>query len=166
MAISAKEIVRSVGMCDRPEFYSFRGATISDLDGNTLYAIYQIITQEFGTNSANAFVTMVKKLKTLSATNFLNSLYTLERYGWAENISFHESDIDIGSNEQGREAVAFATLAGALSRNHSKRDDTELIRSSFLRKVGFERGTREREREYVVERNCRFYQLDDDEYER
>lgn len=168
--ISAREIVRSVGMSDRPEYYSGRGATTSDLDGDKLYAIYQKITKELGTKQADAFVTMVKKLKTLSATNFLNSLYTLERCEWAENISFHESNIDIGPDGPGREAIAFATLAEALSGgSHTRRDDTEYIKSSFLRKVGFERGPREREREYVVERNFgrygRFNQRDDD-YER
>ena len=169
MAISAREIVRSVGMCDRPEYYSGRGATTSDLDGDKLYAIYQKITQELGANPADAFVTMVKKLKTLSATNFLNSLYTLERYDWTENVSFHESDIDVGPDGPGREVIAFATLAEALFGSHSRCDDTELIKASFLRKVEFERGPREREREYVVERkerNFRSYQRDDDEYER
>lgn len=174
MAISAREIVRSVGMSDRPEYYSGRGATTSDLNGDKLYAIYQKITQELGASQADAFVTMVKKLKTLSATNFLNSLYTLERYNWTNNISFHESDIDIGPDVPGREAIAFATLAEALfGGSHPRRDDTEYIRSSFLRKVGFERGPREREREYVVEREernfgryDRFSYRDDDEYER
>lgn len=41
MAISAREIVYSVkGMSGRPEYYSGRGATMSDLDGDKLYAIY------------------------------------------------------------------------------------------------------------------------------
>lgn len=164
--ISAREIVRSVGMSDRPEYYSGRGATTSDLDGDKLYAIYQKITKELGTKQADAFVTMVKKLRTLSATNFLNSLYDLERCEWVENISFHESNIDIGSDGPGREAMAFATLAEALSGgSHTRRDDTEYIKSSFLRKVGFEIGPKEREREYVVGRNFGINQSDDD-YER
>lgn len=82
MAISARKIVYSVGMSGRPEFYSGRGATMSDLDGDRLYAIYQKIAQELGTRQADAFVTMVKKLKTLSATNFLNALYALELNDW------------------------------------------------------------------------------------
>lgn len=169
--ISAREIVRSVGMSDRPEYYSGRGATTSDLNGDMLYAIYQKITQELGANQANAFVTMVKKLKTLSATNFLNALYTLERYDWSENTSYHESGIDIGSDGPGREAIAFATIAEVLfGGGQTRRDDTEYIKSTFLRKVGFERGPREREREYVVKSEeryvDRFTQRDDDEYER
>lgn len=151
MAISAREIVYSVkGMSGRPECYSGRGATMSDLDGDRLYAIYQKIAQELGTRQANAFVTMVEKLKTLSATNFLNALYALERNDW--NLTeFNGSNIDVGPDGAGRCMIALATVAESLGR-----DDTEYIRSSFLRKIGFERGPREREREYCY----------DDDYER
>lgn len=142
MAISAREIVYSVkGMSGRPESYSGRGATMSDLDGEKLYAIYQKIVEELGTRQANAFVTMVEKLKTLSATNFLNALYALERNDW--NLTeFNESNIDVGPDGAGRGIIALATVA------ESGRDDTEYIRLSFLRKIGFERGPRERTREY------------------
>lgn len=154
MAMSAREIVYSVrGMSGRPEFYSGRGATISDLDGDRLYAIYQKIAQELGTRQADAFVTMVKKLKTLSATNFLNALYALERNDW--NLTeFNESNIDLGSDRAGRDIITFTTVAESLF--SCGIDDTEYIRSSFLRKIGFDRGTRERVREY----------RDDDDYER
>ncbi len=154
MAISAREIVYSVkGMSGRPEYYSGRGATMSDLDGDRLYAIYQKIAQELGTRQADAFVTMVEKLKTLSATNFLNALYALERNDW--NLTeFNESNIDVGPDGAGRGMIAFATVAESLF--FCGRDDTEYIRSSFLRKIGFERGPREREREYCY----------DDDYER
>lgn len=147
MAISAREIVYSVkGMSGRPEYYSGRGATMSDLDGDRLYAIYQKIEQELGTRQADAFVTMVEKLKTLSATNFLNALYALERNDW--NLTeFNESNIDLGSDGAERGIIAFATIAEGLF--GCGRDDTEYIRSSFLRKLGFpERGSRERKREY------------------
>ena len=139
MAISAKEIVLSVGMVDRPGYYSGRGARTSDLDGDMLYAIYQKITQELGAKPADAFVTMVRKLKTLSATNFLNSLYTLERNNWTYKASFHESNIDLGHDGKGREAIAFGTLAEALFGSDSIRDDTRIIKNSFLRKVVFKR---------------------------
>lgn len=136
MAISAREIVYSVGMSESPEFYSGRRATISDLDGNRLYAIYQRIAQELGTRQAEAFVTMVKKLKMLSATNFLNALYVLECNDW--NLTeFDESNIDVGPDEAGRDMIAFATVIESLF--FSGRDDTEQIRSSFLEKIDFER---------------------------
>lgn len=132
MAISAREIVHSVkGMSSRPDFYSGRGAIMSDLDGNMLYAIYQKIAQKLGTEQANAFVTMVEKLETLSATNFLNALYALERNDW-NLIKFNESNVDVSSD-----GTAFATVSESLF-NYG-RDDTEDIRLSFLRKIDFER---------------------------
>lgn len=140
MAISAREIVRSVGMSDRPEYYSGRGATISDLDGDKLYAIYQKIKQELGTNHADNFVTMVQRLKTLSATNFLNSLYILERYDWTDYISFRESNIYMYLNVADKELSAFSTIEEtSFGGIHSRRDDTEYIKSSFLLKVKYER---------------------------
>lgn len=154
MAISASEIVYSVrGMSGRPEFYSGRGATTSDLDGNRLYAIYQKIEQELGSRQAEAFVSMVKELKVLSATNFLNALYALEENDW--NLTqFNESNIDVGPEEEGRGLIALATVAESLF--YCGRDDTEYIRSSFLSKIGFEREQRERQRLWCC----------DDEYEK
>lgn len=139
MAISAREIVYSQGMSDQPEYYSGRRATMSDLDGDRLYAIYQKIAQELGARQADAFVTMVEKLKTLSAANFLNALYALERNDW--NLTkFNESKADLGPDGAGRRDIAFATVAEILF--CCGRDDTEYIRSSFLKKIGFERGPR------------------------
>lgn len=136
MAISARKIVDSVkGMCGRPEFYSGRGATKSDLDGDRLYAIYQKIAQELGTRQADAFVTMIEKLKTLSATNFLNALYALESSDW--NLTeFNESNIDVGPDGAGRDMIALATVAESVF--FCGGDDTEDIRSSFFRKIYFE----------------------------
>lgn len=145
MSISAREIVYSVGMSGRPEFYSGRGATMSDLNGDKLYAIYQKIAQELGTRQADAFVTMVQKLEILSATNFLNSLYALELNDW-NLTSFNESNIDVGPNVAGRGIIALATVAESLF--YCGRNDTEYIRSSFLSKIGFETGPKERERSY------------------
>ena len=81
-----------------------------------------------------------------------SALYALERNDW--NLTeFNESNIDVGPDGAGRGMIALATVAESLF--SCGRDDTEYIRSSFLRKIGFERGSREREREYC-----------DDDYER
>lgn len=114
--ISAVDIVRLCGVSDRPDCYRGRCATTHDLDGDMLYNIYQKIKEEIGTKQANAFSTMVQELYPLSASNFLNSLYALERCNW-EIALFHQ--------------------------NH-----TNCIKASFINKIGFERGPRERERTY------------------
>lgn len=133
--ISAREIVYSAGMSDEPEYYSGRGATTSDLDGDILYNIYIQIKEKLGTNQANEFVTMVENLKELSATNFLNALYFLERNNWKYK-QFRESKIDLGCDRPGREAIAFATIAEALFQTrYSRPDQTEYIKREFFRKI-------------------------------
>lgn len=110
MAIQAKEIVNSVGMSPRPEFYSGKGATWTDLNGDHLFGIYIKIRNEIGTKEAEAFVTMVEKLECLSAEHFFNALYALEARNWS-NEPIEENNIDFG------------------------RDDTLYIRNSFLSKI-------------------------------
>lgn len=129
---SVKEIVCSVGMCDRPEFYLGRGATRSDLNGDKLYAIYQEIKDEFGQKQAEAFVAMVKKIQFLSATKFLKELYALEKNSWELNMEESENI----TNYCGVEAIAFAAMVGVRA-GRSFRDDTYLIKGEFLRKVRF-----------------------------
>lgn len=131
MAISAREIVYSVGMSGRPEFYSGRGALFEDLPIDKLVRIHTIIGENFGADAAKAFVTMMENLKSLSATNFLNALYALEANNWVY-YPVHESDIDVGHDGPQRAAVAFATIFSSLSSN---RDDTEYIRMRFLSKI-------------------------------
>ncbi|MEI3356570.1 MAG: hypothetical protein V8R81_06025 [Clostridia bacterium] len=129
---SVKEIVCSVGMCSRPEFYLGRGARRSDLNGDKLYAIYQEIKDEFSQKKAEAFVAMVKRIQFLSATNFLKELYALEKNSWELKVEESENT----TNYCGAEAIAFAAMVGVRS-GKSFRDDTYLIKGEFLRKVRF-----------------------------
>lgn len=129
---SVKEIVCSVGMCSRPEFYLGRGARRSDLNGDKLYDIYQEIKDEFSQKKAEAFVAMVKRIQFLSATNFLKELYALEKNSWELKVEESENT----TNYCGAEAIAFAAMVGVRS-GKSFRDDTYLIKGEFLRKVRF-----------------------------
>jgi hypothetical protein len=131
---SAIEIVDSIGMSFRPEYFSGRGATTTDLNGEMLFKIYNSIKKENGERAAEAYVEMVKSIKTLSATNFLNSLYLLEACKWVYKKSDFESDSDLGPDCDGRIGVAFATIANTLS--NGDRDDTFFIRNSFMHKIG------------------------------
>lgn len=46
MGITARDIVYSVGMSGRPEFYSGRRAMTCDLDGDKLFGIYNKIQEK------------------------------------------------------------------------------------------------------------------------
>lgn len=131
--ITAKKIVISAGMSPRPEYYSGRGAKISDLNGDILFAIYKQIKEKMGDKQAEAFVNMIENIKSLSATNFLNCLYVLEANDWIY-VPFKESDIDVGPDVPGREAIAFATLFSGYA-SHGE-DSTEYIRNSFFVLIG------------------------------
>lgn len=134
MTISAREIVYSVGMPDRPEYYSGRGAMSCYLNGDQLYEIHTTIKKEIGTEQAVAFVSMIENLKTLSATNFLNSLYALEAREWVF-VPASESDIDLGPDDERRIATGIATIFAATS--FSEWDETEDIRASFFQKIHY-----------------------------
>ena len=134
MEITAREIVYSIGMSARPEFYSGRGAVWYDLSGDKLFQIHSKIKEKIGTKQAAAFVTMVENLSELSATNFLNALYSLEANDW-EYHPVSESNIDVGPDGYGRMPVAMATIGTSLF--NLGRDDTDFIRDNFFAKIGY-----------------------------
>lgn len=92
-----KDILRESGMSTRPEYYSGRGATRSDLDSSILGRIYDGILKEYGKRPANYYVKMVADIKVLSATTFLQELYMLFNNNWKyitvvpENICIDDS---------------------------------------------------------------------------
>lgn len=127
--MTVQEIVREAGMSARPGYYSGRGATTSDLNGEILYRIYSKIKQIYGKNGANAFVDMIKAIKKLSATAFLNSLYMLEGNNWKfnENVSEEEMSFE-------HEGEALGGILSMIS-GMNKTDMTDRIRSSFLEMI-------------------------------
>jgi hypothetical protein len=77
-----KDIIRNNNMSTRPEFYSGRGATTSDLNSDILFGIHKDIKKEYGEDAAKNFVKMVADLKIASATAFLQRLYDLSNNDW------------------------------------------------------------------------------------
>jgi len=79
-----KEIIRDNRMSTRPEYYSGRGATMSDLNGEILEGIFKGILKEFGNSAADNYVKMVADIKVASATTFLTELYGLFYSDWTQ----------------------------------------------------------------------------------
>lgn len=111
MAMTAREMVNSVGMSEHVAIYANRVATWTDLNGSHLLGIHNRIRNEIGASAADAFVTMVENLKILTASNFLSALYALEENGWVY-APFEETDPGVGAG------------------------DTEYIRNTFLSRIG------------------------------
>jgi len=142
--LTAREIIGTMkDMSARPEFYSGRGATGSDLDNRRLERIHQLIEREHGGEAAQNYVQMVADIPVLSATDFLLNLYRLDASGWEWNKGLlgNEKGVDVGPDTGNgtREAIGFATI-GAVLGGMSDRNETPYIREEFLRNHGIETG--------------------------
>jgi len=111
MAMTAREMVNSVGMSEHVEVYANRVATWTDLSVSHVLGIYNRIRNEIGAHAVEAFVSMVENLKILTASNFLSAFYALEENGWVY-APFEENDPGVGPG------------------------DTEYIRNTFLARIG------------------------------
>jgi hypothetical protein len=143
--LTAIDIVNEAGMDERPEYYSGRGATLTDLTPKHLQKIHGLINKEHGEEAAQNFVEMIANMKDLAASNFLTCLYHLEAMGW--RYGGFQSDlaggVAIAKNRDGRYNTD-SGIQGILAAIHSRgRDETEEIRQPFLEDMGYKRNPRE-----------------------
>jgi hypothetical protein len=138
--ITASGIVVKTGHSSTPEFYSARGATTTDLNSKLLEKFYNGIKRNIGKDAGKEFVKMVADIPKLSMTDFLLTLYELERnnWKWDRGMLGNANGIYLsGSSDEARDATSFATIAGVMS-GMSSRDETPYIRGQFLRNHGVE----------------------------
>lgn len=129
-------IIRNNKMSIRPEYYSGRGATTSDLNYSILEGIYQEILKEYGEDAAKNFVKMVADIKVISATTFLLELYELFSCDWKYNKKEqHAHGVSVPKNEDG-EYSGFMGMIGVMNAMHNTRDETRIIKGSFLNSHG------------------------------
>ena len=119
-------------MSARPSYYSGRGATLSDLDGEKLLKIQESIIANHGNDAGKSFFDMVVSMREMNATDFINNLYTLEANGWKWSAERAEKcGIDIEKDEHVRHNLVSAlATAGAMMSRHG--DDTDRIKRYFL----------------------------------
>ncbi len=144
--LNAREIVGEAGMSARPEFYSGRGAINCDLNDKKLESIYQTIKREYSEGAAQYFAQMVADIPKLTATDFLLTLYRLEaqNWKWNKNLLGDEKGIDVGPDQGDgkREITGMMTVLSILG-GLSERDETEYIRSAFLKRHGIKNTKKE-----------------------
>ncbi len=137
--LSAQEITREVGMSNRPEYYSGRGATVSDLNSKMLDEICGLVQKNHGRKASRNFVKMIEKMPVLSATDFLLSFYALEENGWEYEENRVRSDAPSGiivrkdSDGNYDPKHGMVSIMSALSRGQ---DQTNSIKMPFLNKHG------------------------------
>ena len=123
----------------RPEFYSGRGATSSDLNSQILELIYQQVLKQGGEEEAKAFVQFIYEFPVLAATPFLNAFYSFCAMGCTYSFPEKVEKYDVGPDDStpedpmgSRFMTGMASIAGGMS-GMADRDETEYIRGSFLR---------------------------------
>lgn len=132
-----KNIIRNNQMSTRPEYYSGRGATTSDLNEKILFGIHRDIREEFGEEAGKGFVNMVEGIKVLSATAFLNGLYDLFYSNW-EYSKRQPDSISIPKDRDGNYDPTIGIVSIMESLFSSGRDDTQQIKFHFLQSNGIE----------------------------
>lgn len=134
-----KNIIRDNKMNARPEYYSGRGAIMSDLNSEILQGIHKDILTLYGKEAAKNYVKMVADIKVLSATTFLEELYQLFGNDWNyTEREQHASGISIPKNKDGEydETSMVSGMMGIFSAMSNDRDDTNWIRNDFLHTHG------------------------------
>jgi hypothetical protein len=123
-------------MSARPEFYSGRGATTSDLNSQHLEDIHANILKLHGPKAAAQFVKMVADIPVLSATDFLIALQNLDRSGWKWTSRKRPTNkgIEVVNNGNAGDYVSnLGTIASVLGGMGRHSDQTESIRYPFIR---------------------------------
>ena len=132
-----KTIIRNNQMSTSPEFYSGRGATLSDLNDRILEGIHRDIKKEYGSDAAKNFVKMVSDIKILSATTFLQELYDLFYNKWKYiNKKQHAAGVAVRKDENGDYDLVGGMFGMMEVMMSSGRDDTQMIKTVFLIRHG------------------------------
>lgn len=135
----ASHILRTCGLNDRASYYSGRGVNYSDLSDRNLVAIFRKLLK-LDKNYAIEFVEMVKQMKTLGATEFINSFMNFAANGFkTENLQLDDSNISVdGLYDETRDTAAFVSILTAMSRgndmNHQVYASNEM-KNSFISRV-------------------------------
>jgi hypothetical protein len=129
-----RELIMSTGMSARPGAYAGRGVSYSDLNADILNKIADLIRKHYGDKAHDNYVKMVWQIDSLTATAFLNNLYTLERHDWdLPAIEINNRNDIIESHDECFGLIA-ATIATGSRSKESDKFASDGIRNGF-RKV-------------------------------
>lgn len=134
----ARHILLTSGLNDRSSYYSGRGVNYGDLSDKHLAEIYRkLLVLDY--NYASNYVGLVNRMRTLGATEFIDSFirFGYSGFGYADKNSLSESNISL-DGVSGRAAY----LVGAISLfESSRRDDdyqldaTEGMKEAFHHRI-------------------------------
>lgn len=128
----ASHILLTSGLNDRASYYSGRGVNYGDLNEKNLIAIFGKLLK-LDPSYATEFVEMVKQMKTLGATEFINSFMNFANNGFKlENLKTEDSNISLNRlYGQARDTVAFVSIFSTMIRGNDI--DYQIIASEHMK---------------------------------
>ena len=135
----AKKILITSGLGTNASSYSGRGVYHGDLNENKLAVIFQELLKT-DVNYATEFVEMVSQMKTLGATEFINSFMNFASNGFVtKNLKIEDSNFYIGDeNGDKRDLTISLSIYSVLDNNNSKETeirDSEVMKILFYTKI-------------------------------
>lgn len=130
----ANHILLTSGLNDRSSFYSGRGVNYSDLSDKHLLEIFRKLIK-IDLNYAINFVNMIMDMKTLGATEFIDSFKELAQNNFSlDDLRIKRCNISLdGIHSKARDVVAYASIINS----YNKEDEYYQIRQSDRMKSSF-----------------------------
>lgn len=135
----ASHILLTSGLIDRASFYSGRGVNYGDLNEENLIAIFGKLLK-LDQSYAIEFVKMIKQMKTLGATEFINSFMNFAASDFkSKHLKNEDSNISfVGLYGQARDNAAFASIISAVSSENDMEYQiiaSEGMKHSFISRI-------------------------------
>lgn len=135
----ASHILVTSGLNDRSSYYSGRGVNYGDLNEDNLVAIFSKLLK-VDIDYATSFVGMVRQMKTLGATEFINSFMSFAINGFkVESLNLEDSNVSLdGVYGKARDVVAFISIFSTMSRSNDQDYQiraSEQMKNSFISKI-------------------------------
>lgn len=129
----AIHILTTSGLNDRASFYSGRGVNYGDLDDKNLEEIFRKLLK-IDLDYAMNFIDMVRQMKTLGATEFINSFKNLASNDFKSDLSnVEDSNVSLdGVYDEARDMIAFSSILSLMSRGNDQ--DYQIIASEQMKK--------------------------------
>ncbi len=115
----------------RPDYYSGRRASTSDLTTEMLHKLYLFIKTEGGDEAAKNYVQMIADLKDMMATRFLESLYNLAWSNWKWKKGLSGSTVAAEKDNEMSMIIGLMSVMG--STDNELYGMTDSIREPFLK---------------------------------
>lgn len=135
----ASHILVTSGLNDRASYYSGRGVNYGDLSEDNLVAIFSKLLK-VDVDYATSFVEMVRQMKTLGATEFINSFMSFAANSFkVESLNMENSNVSLaGVYGEARDVVAFISIFSSMSRGNDQDYQiraSEQMKNSFMSRI-------------------------------